>query len=504
MSQRRFNMLFFLSLCGMLCVWNEASAQSKRTSAVNKSESDHQHQTDSMGTAWSLQQCITYALQHNLDLSENVLNERLAALRYEQSKASRIPTFNADFSGGNSYGRSIDPTSNQFVNQGFFFNNMSLNSQVLVFGWFQKKNEILQNDFAARAAKELYAQLGDNIALNVANTYLRILLAQEQLKVAEEVIQTDLAQLKRTQLFVASGSLPQLNIEQMLAQVASDSSAFINAKTEEQLAILEMRALLNLDFYTPFAIETPNLQTNQLALSDQIPEPADLYEVAQQQQHRLKAQLYNVLSAQKGVLQAKALRYPSLFLGGNLSTSYSSQFKEVTGQTIVGQRTLGNVEVAGTQYPITTPEYDFTSRTIPYGLQLDNNLRSNIALTLSIPIFNGWQVKTGVQQAQIQLYNQEIAMDRAKQQLQQDVHTAVLQARAAQQQYSAAISAERAAGRALEFAIKRYNIGMLSTFEYTQTQNNYNQASYRALAAKYEMIFKMKVLDFYQGQSIKL
>lgn len=452
---------------------------------------------------WSLEKCITYALENNLQLSESELNKRMTELTVSQSKASRWPSLNADFSVGNSYGRSIDPTSNQFVNAGFLFNNMSVNSQVMLFGWFSKKREIEQNEFNAQAANETYAQLRDNIALNVANGYLRILLAQEQVKVSEEQLNTNLAQLKQTKLFVDAGKLPQLNLEQMHAQVASDSSTLIGAQTEVDLALLQLRAILNLNYQTDFAIQTPSLKEKEI-LEENGKTPLEIYDMAQLNQHRMRAQYLNLQAARKGVEQAQAARYPSLFLGGNLSTSYSTQFQEVTSQTLIGEQQVGNVTVAGTQYPITTPQYDFTRATVPYGTQLDNNVRSNIALTLSIPIFNGYQVKTNIARARIGLLNQRIAVRREQQNLQQDIYTASLQARTAKQKYTAATSTEASAKRALDFAIRRYNIGMLSTFEYTQTQNNYKQASYNTLSAKYEMIFKMKVLDFYMGTPIKL
>lgn len=453
---------------------------------------------------WTLEKCIRYAVDNNLELSESELNQRMQELTLAQSKASRWPSLNSDMSLGNSYGRSIDPTSNQFVNKGFLFNNMSVNSQVMLFGWFRKRREIEQNEYSAKAANEVYAQLKDNIALNVANGYLRTLLAKEQVKVSIEQLNTDQAQLRQTRQFVKAGKLPQLNLEQMRAQVASDSSNLISATSEVQLALLQLRALLNLNYQEPFEIATPDLNDNSLYAQELQKTPAEIYEIAQVEQHRMRAQYLNIMAAQKGLEQAQASKYPTLFLGGNLSSSYSSQFQEVTGQTVVGQQQVGSVTVAGNDYPINSPVYDFTRTTVPYGSQLESNIRSNVALTVNIPIFNGYQVKTNVERARIGLYNQRVALKREQQNLQQEIYTAALQAQTARQKYMAAQSTERSARRAQDFAIKRYNIGMLPTFEYTQTQNNYNQASYNTLAAKYEMLFKMKVLDFYIGKPIKL
>mgnify|MGYP003865173011 CR=1 FL=1 len=452
---------------------------------------------------WTLEECVQYAVENNLDLSESELTQRMNRLTLEQSKASRWPTLNGDISLGNSYGRSIDPTTNQFINAGFLFNNASLNSQVLLFGWFRKKLEIKQNDLKQQASNELYAQLRDNIALNVANGYLRTLLAKEQVKVSIEQLKTNQAQLDQTQRFVRAGKLPQLNLEQMQAQVASDSANIISLQMEEQLALLQLMALLNLDFKQKFDIVKPNLSDADMSGTNQLT-PGEIYEKALQNQHRIRAQYMNLLAAKKGIEQAQAMKYPSIFLGGGFSTSYSSQFQEVTGQTIVGQQEIGSVQVAGLRYPIQTPVYDFSRRTVPYFTQIDNNVRSNIALTLSVPIFNGHQVKTNIERAKIGLFSQRISAQREQQNLQQEIYTASLQATAALQKFKAAQSAEQSAKRALDFAIKRYNIGMLPTFEYTQTQNNFNQASYNTLSAKYEFLFKQKVLDFYIGNPIKL
>ena len=471
---------------------------------IETKEVEKSIQAETPNSKWSLEQCIRYAVENNLELSESELNQRMTELTLAQSKASRWPSLNSDMSLGNSYGRSIDPTSNQFVNAGFLFNNMSVNSQVMLFGWFRKKREIEQNEYSAKAANEIYAQLKDNIALNVANAYLRTLLAKEQVKVAQEQLNTDQAQLRQTKQFVRAGKLPQLNLEQMHAQVASDSSNLIGTEAEVQLALLQLRALLNLNYQDAFEIAPPDLTNLNLASTTIEKSPAEIYEIAQENQHRMRAQYLNIMAAQKGLEQAKATKYPSLFLGGSFSTSYSSQLQEVTGQTLVGQQQVGNVSVAGTDYPITTPQYDFTRATVPYSKQLDNNIRSNIALTLNIPIFNGHQIKTNIERARIGLYNQRVALKREQQNLQQDIYTASLQAETAGQKYKAALSAEQSAKRALYFAIKRYKIGMLPTFEYTQTQNNYNQASYNTLSAKYDMLFKMKVLDFYIGKPIKL
>jgi multidrug efflux pump subunit AcrA (membrane-fusion protein) len=127
---------------------------------------------------WTLEDCVLYAKENNLSVAENALNERLAKLVLEQNKVSRLPNVNADFSLGESYGRSIDPTSNQFVTKGFLYNTTGLSSQVLVFGWFQKKYQIEQSQLDLYASEYAFKQLKEDIALNVATGFLRVLLAR--------------------------------------------------------------------------------------------------------------------------------------------------------------------------------------------------------------------------------------------------------------------------------------------------------------------------------------
>lgn len=453
---------------------------------------------------WSLTDCVQYALENNLQVSSADLNRRMAELTLSQSQASRIPSLNGDMSVGNSYGRSIDPTSNQFVNKGFLFNNASLNSQVLLFGWFQKKNEIAKNDLSYQAADESYNQLKDDIALNVATGYLRVLLAREQVKIALEQLGTDQAQKNQTKQFVDAGKLPELNLAQMETQVASDSSSLISAITEEQLALLQLRALLNFSFDKEFDIESPNLTGLEINGFNNLPDAEGVYDVAMKNMHRVKSKYLNLLASRQNLNLMRALRYPSLYLGANISTSYSSNLQEITGQTYIGETNVGYVNVGGTQYPLTTPQYDFSRRTVPYFDQINSNVRSNVALTLNVPLFNGLNTKMNIERAKIGLVNEQIALESEQLNLRQDIYKAHLEAQAALQKYKAAASAQSSSRRALDFAIKRYNIGMLSTYEYTLSQNNYNQASSSALAAKYEMIFKLKVLDYYMGNTIKL
>jgi outer membrane protein len=454
--------------------------------------------------SWPLNECVEYARVNNLQIRESELNERLARLVMEQNRASRLPNLNGDMNVGESYGRSIDPTSNQFVTQGFTYNTMGLSSQALLFGWFQKKHQIQQSRYEADAAAFAYNQLKDDVSLNVATGFLRVLLAREQVKISEAQLKLDNEQYQQTLQLVESGRLPELNAAQMLAQLSSDSATLVNNRADERIALLQLRALMNFSFEDNFDIAAPDLNMLQIADLSVLPPPEYIFRTAADNQNRMKYNQMRLLAAKKTLDAAKAVQYPSLSFFANLGTNFSSNVKDITGQTYLGEVPLGNISINGSSYPITRPDYAYTTRTRGLFTQYGNNIRLNAGLALSVPMFNAYSARTNIQRAKIGLVSMQIAMDNDMQRLKQDVFTAYEQARAASQKYSSARRSQDAAMRALEFAVKRYQAGMISTFEYTSSLNTLYTASTNTLAAKYDLIFKLKVLDYYLGNPLKL
>lgn len=455
-------------------------------------------------TRWTLEDCVLYAKENNLSVAENALNERLAQLVLEQTKAGRLPNLNADFSLGESYGRSIDPTSNQFVTKGFLYNTTGISSQVLLFGWFQKKYMTQQSQLDVYAAEYAFKQLKEDIALNVATGFLRVLLAREQVRINETQLNQDQEQYRQTQQFVQNGKLPELNAAQMMAQLSGDSATLLSSITDERIALLQLKALMNLDFAQEFDLITPDVNMAQLTGLEMLNTPDEIYSMALNQQNRTKYNQLKLLSAKKTLDIAKAQQYPQVSLFANLGTNYSSNVKDITGQTYLGEVSLGTINIAGSNFPITRPDYSYETRTRPWLTQYGDNIRANAGLTISIPIFNAYAAKTSIQKAKIGLVSQQIATDNDKQKLRQDIIKAYEEAKAASQKFAAARRSEDAARRALNFAVKRYEVGMINTYEYTATQAALYKASTSVLSAKYDLIFKLKVLDYYMGNPIRL
>lgn len=482
----------------------EAKPELPVTPVTNDKKNEKPFTNTTLLSKWPLERCIEYARDNNLQISEAELNERLAKLIWEQSKTSRLPSLNADATVGESYGRSIDPTSNQFVTRGFLYNTLGLSSQALLFGWFQKKHQIEQNRLGIISANELFLQLKDDVSLNVATGFLRVLLARDQVKINESQLKLDQEQYNQTIKFVNAGKLPELNAAQMIAQISNDSSNLISSMYDERIALLQLRAIMNFNFEQNFDIQAPDLDIIELSELLNIPSPDMMFTIAVKNQHRMKYNEIKLLAANKTLDIAKSTRYPQLNVFGNIGTNFSSNVKQITGQTYVGEQSIGNINISGTSYPITMPVYDYSTKTKPLFTQYGNNVRANVGLGLSVPIFNGYLTKTNIQKAKIGLVSQQIAYDNDKQKLRQDIYTAYEQAKASSQKYVAAKRSQEASKRALDFAVKRYGVGMINTFEYTQVLNSYYNASTSVLSAKYDLLFKLKILDYYMGNPLKL
>ncbi len=453
---------------------------------------------------WNLQNCIQYAMDNNLQVKESELNERLSRMILQQNRNSRLPSLNADASLGDSYGRSIDPTSNQFVTAGFVYNSLGLSSQTLLFGWFQRKHQIEQNELEVEAANASNSQLKDDIALNVATGFLRVLLARETVKINEGQLKLANDQYTQTVKFANAGQLPELNVAQMLSQLSTDSSNLVSAVSDERIALLQLRALMNFNFEQDFDIVAPDINVAELSALYSLPTPEGIYTTALKNQHRMKYNELKLMSAKKTVDIAKSVQFPQLSLIGSLGTNYSSTTKDITGQTYIGEAPLGNIKVGNTDYQITRPEYSYATRTRAVFNQYGDNVRANIGLSLNVPILNGFSANTNIQKAKIGLVSQQIVIDSDKQKLKQDVYKAYEEAKASSQKYNAAKRAQDAAQRALDFAVKRFTIGMINSFEYTSILNSFYTASSSVLSSKYDLIFKLKVLDYYMGNPLKL
>jgi outer membrane protein len=452
---------------------------------------------------FTLKQCIDYALKNNITLKLNEQNINSAIIQKQSIAYSQYPNANLDFGNGFSFGRSIDPTSNQFINQGYYFNTLSAASNVLLFGWFAKKYQVQQSLLDVKANTEQYKQLQNDIALNIATAYLRILLSQEQLKISQAQLIADAEQTNIMAKRVEAGQLPELNLVQLQAQLSSDSTNVLASQIDINSALLDLKSILNMDAAEILDIQTPSINDlNVSILSYQSPEI--IFENAQKVKPSLQAGNYKIAIAQKQIDIAKAAQYPTINLAAQIGTNFASTVKSINGYTYKGEEFLGNIKFADSLIPVTRPAYNYETSTVPYFKQFSNNIRQTLNLGLSVPIFNGYSAKLNITRAKLALHTQELMQLQERTKLKQDVYKAYNDASASIQKYKATLNTIVANEKALNYATKRFEIGMLNTQEFITQQNNLQRVKILSIQAKYESLFKLKVLDFYLGNEIKL
>ena len=460
-------------------------------------------QPGEMDNVWSLERCVQYAVDHNISIKQDSLTARLAKYTLKQSQLSQLPTASASGNYGKSFGRSINPTTNQFVDAGYDFASISGTGNLLLFGWNQVRNTIARNRYSLEASLADLDQLKDDISLNVANGFLTALLAKEQVNVSRNQVKLSQAQLDQTRAFADAGRLPELNVAQLESQVATDSSNLINAIANFNSSILDLKTLLNLDFAVPFDIRVPEAEVNdQMTASN--PGPEGIYEKARTHFGSIKGSMFRVSSAEKGLAASKANLYPQFVMGYQIGSNYASNYYNYHSSLSGYEQTGITDSINGVIHNVYSPVFKTTTSNIPFGTQLNNNLRQSVYLGINVPIFNGWQSQYSVRQAKINLAQQQLAEYNAELTLKQNVYKAHNNAFNAIQKYYAAKRADDAAKRALDFATKRYDLGLTSTVDLLVTQNQSFAASSNLISAKYDLIFKLKVIDYYLGKELKL
>ncbi|MES1218802.1 MAG: TolC family protein [Bacteroidota bacterium] len=480
-----------LSLCFLLIA--ELFVQAGHAQAVEK---------------WDLRKCVDYALKNNISIRQQDIQARLSALTYEQSQLSVYPTANMSNSGGYQFGRSINPTTNLFTNQAILFANHSLNLGVDIFNWFSKKNTIAANKYFAEAAEANVDKARNDIALNVANAYLQILLNAEQIKISEVQVQQSIDQVNITNKQVNAGSLPELNLLELQTQLASDSTTLITAQSNYTLSVLQLKALLFISAEQPFEVDIPNVE--QIPV-DPIAElqPEDVYKLALTNLPQQKINNLRLQGAQKSVAAAKGALYPTLSAFGGLGTSYSTQQKQYVTSYTSTLLPIGKVTIptGGTEYTVTTlqeQQVPITYGKYGYFRQVSDNFNQNIGLSLRVPIFNGGQARTSWKRAQLNVKDVEAQRDLDAQTLKQNIYQAYTSAVAALQKFNSSQKSVTTADKAYTFAKKRYDIGLLNTIDLITNQNNLFRAKINLVSAQYDYVFKMKLLEFYKGQGLKL
>lgn len=455
---------------------------------------------------WNLQSIVDYAMSNNINVKLQDVQARIAAITLKQSQLSQYP--NANFSANTSVnsGNNQDPTTFSRITQTFLVAGFQLQSSADIFNFYSKRNTIAANNFQAQAANASTDKIKNDIALSAANAYLQILLGKEQENIALVQIQQTQSQLGITRKQVDAGALPELNSSQLEAQLASDSVNYINAKGNTTLNILSLKALMNIDPATAFEVDVPPIDKIPLEPIANL-QPDYVYDIALKNLPQQRVNELRLKAAEKNVAAAKGSMYPTLSTFGNLGTNYNNKSRSVTGfNQTTSVIPVGTVKVNGTEYTVTSPFTSFSPISSKNGFtnQLTDNFRQAIGLSLNVPIFNGGSLLSNYERSKLNINTIQLQKEQDNQKLKQDIYQAYNAALIALEKFNAGKKAVIINELNSTYATKRFNVGMLGTFDLITTQNNLLRSKLELAQSRFDYVFKMKVLEFYKGMGLKL
>lgn len=432
-------------------------------------------------SVWDLERCLTHAMENNLQLKQQALNTDVRENELKQSQFDLGPNLNANSSFGVSMGRALDESTYRFTeDQNIQSANFSVSSSLTLFQGFQKMNTIQRNRWELSVSASQLELLKNNISLSIVSAYLQILFNKELLTTAQQQLSLIEQQVDRTAKLVRAGSVPKGSLLEMQAQMAAEELRVINAKNQFETSLVNLKQLLDLETETAFDIVSPELTIEESLLLTGV---QTVYNTAETEMPQIKVAEYSLNSAREGLQLAKGGRSPILNLNFYYSTRYSDARDKLVGIT-----------------PENQPIYE----SYPFVEQLEDNVQTNVSVALSIPIFNGWQVSKNINNAKIQLQSSKYQLAREKQALYKEIQQAYVDARSALQRFQAAVKSVESQQESFRYKEQQFEVGLINTVEYNDAKNKLITAESELLQAKYEYIFKTRILDFYQGKPITL
>jgi len=416
---------------------------------------------------WSLEDCIDHALKNNISLKQSKLNIELNESQHLQSKMQLLPSINATSSFNKNQGRYINPLTNDFVEEVSSSLNLSYSTNITLFNGFKNINQIKKD--ANEYLKSIYdlESTKNDLISSIALSYLQILFNKELYETASKQLDLTKNLENRMITLVEAGSIAQGELLNIQSQLALEEQHLIQAENQLNLSKLQLAQLLELENHQKLEVLKLNLQIPDFKIKDNINSD---YKIALNEQSTIKSAELELNSALYDLKIAKANYLPSLSIGHRTSTLYADNAEDM-----------------------------FT-----FNEQLENNKQSGIYLNLNIPIFNKWAAHTAVNQSKIQIENSKLSAQQAKNQLRKNMEQAYADQLAAYKKYQAAQKSVTAYRESFTYINERYELGMVNSYEFNESKNKLIKSESDELQAKYDLIFKVKLYNFYTSQTFEL
>lgn len=456
----------------------------------------------SQTTSWTLDRAVAHAQQNNLQVRQGTIGLDLNDVDVDEAKAAFLPSLNGSASHGYNWGQTIDPFTNQFATSRIRSNSLGIGSGITLYNGLANHLRLDQAEERRIAAEYDLEKTRNDVALQVASAFLSLMFSEDAEEIAALNVQTTQTQVQRVRAFVDAGAAPEADLLDLQAQLASDQSALISAEGDVALAKLQLAQAMRL---SPEDAESLRIERPDLSGVGSMPALPALDGV-------LDAALNNfpeVRSGQSRVRQqnigrdlAKTTGQPRLSASWSYGSGFSGAAQEPVGDPELEVFTIGVTET--TLEPVLSSALSYNEfRTRPFSDQISQNINQSLFFSLSVPIFNGWSVRNGVRRSEVGIQQAELQLEQTQQTLQQAVERAHRDARNAIETLAAAERSESAAELAFDNAELRFEQGASTQVEYTQARNRFDSARLTALRSRYDLAFRVAILDFYSGRGLR-
>ncbi len=417
---------------------------------------------------WDLKRCIEYAIEHNITIKQQEASQEQNEIELSTARWNRLPNLNGSASHSFNFGRSLQ-SDNTYKNINTQNTGFNLSTNIPIFTGLQLINNVALAKLNLKAAIEDLNKAKEDISIQITSAYLQILFNQELAKVAHEQVALSKELLTQKEAFFKAGKASEAEWLEAKARVAQDELSAVQADNNYNISLLELTQLLELPTPDGFSIVSPDTEGED-SFAPLTP-PEDIYTDAVQSKPGIKAAQYRLEGAEKNIRIAQSAYYPQLSLGAGLGTSY--------------YKMSGNNNQS-------------------FGSQLKNNFSQYVGISLSIPIFNRFATRNRVRSARVQQLTLGWQLEDSKKTLYKEIQQAYYNAVASEKQYQSSMTADEAAYSSFMLTKEKYENGKATATEYNEGRTNWLKTVSDRIQAKYEYLFRSKILDFYKGIPLTL
>jgi outer membrane protein len=419
----------------------------------------------------TLQQAVDIALKNNIQIKQSTISVQNSELILKQAKNNQLPSVNGYSGFSTNFGRGIDFSTNTYIQQTISSNNLGLNTNMVIYQGGVLQNTIKKNEYDLKATQQDMEAMKNNISLQVVLAYLNVLNFEDQLTIAKSQSEITKQQIDRTDKLIKAGSLPQSNLFDLQAQLANEETTIVNSESNlitGRLTLLQLMNDQNLENVKleRIAISQPGTE-NYGATADQV------YEIAEKSQPTVKASDLRIESNRMNIKIAEAGYKPNLSFSGGIGSGYSSAAKDI-----------------------------LTRQKIRYFNQLGRNSSQNIGLNLNIPIFNQFATKTRIDQSNLQKINAELTAQSTRLTLRQNIEQAYVTMNNSAKKFESIKVQVASLEESFRAADSRFNAGAIDFVSYNLQKTNLDKAKAGLVQAKYDYVFRTKILDYYQNKPL--